>query len=338
MPRNRCDWAKAQARETTATIEGFAKTNALLRIPFSEFNMGFRKLAGMRLFPDADNTLRLNNGHLSTPRGSVDATYCGKITSDFSAFCMERGIPFLYVVLPNKSSPDDSQIPLGMEDHGYANTDRLVKSLTENGVSVLDLRECARTQFANYYDMFFRTDHHWKPEAGLWAAGLVVDELNRRHDLKLSRDLLDPAMYHVQVLHRFFLGSLGKKVTKVYSEPDDFSVITPAFETSFSVVIPPRKQAYTGSFREVLLPDNKIGTTNYYRANPYAAYCWGDQPCMTVSNHLQGGASGCWLSRIPLPMWSVRFWRSWQDGWTCSICGTMPVGPATTSNRSNRMW
>ena len=289
LPRNRCGRFQIQARETTSAIEGFAKTNALLRIPFSEFNMDFRKLAGMRLFPDADNTLRLNNGYLSTPRGPVDASYCGKITSEFSAFCAERGIPFLYVVLPTKSAPDASQVPFGMEDHGYANADRLVKSLTENGVPVLDLREIARIQFTNYYDLFFRTDHHWKPESGLWAAGLIVDELNRRYDLGLSREMLDPAKYDVRVLPRFFLGSLGKKVTKVYAPPDDFSVISPTFATSFGVVVPPRKRPYSGSFREVLLPDKKIGTTNYYRANPYAAYCWGDQPCMTVSNHLQAG-------------------------------------------------
>ena len=274
------------ARGVTARIDDFARQNALFRIPFSELNMGFRKAAGMRLFPDADRTLRLNNGHLIQTLDRIDVDAAARPVIEFRQRCANRGLPFLYVVLPTKACRVDNQLPWGMEDHCIENSDRFMAQIAAGGVPILDLHGQAQTSFPDYFDLFFRTDHHWKPETGLWAAGQIAAELNRRLDFGLPVESLAGSNFNVQVFPRFFLGSLGKKLTRAYATPDDFSLVTPKFETALTGRMSHRSAVRSGDFRKVWIDERQIAQRNYYQRNPYGAYAFSDPPQMSVTNHL----------------------------------------------------
>ena len=266
-------------------LEEYAKQNALLRIPFSEMNMGFRKLAGMRLFPDADNILRLNNGHLVIPQKKVDTGDCSRQIIALRNVCSDLDIPFLYVMALHKSDPFDSQLPRGMEDHCDDNADQFVASLAASGVAHLDLRGLVRDSVSNYYGAFFRGDHHWKPEIGLWAASQIAQELNRRCRMELPAGLLDPANYDFKIYPRYFLGSLGRKVTRAYIAPEDFSIITPKFDTSFSFSIPARGYDRSGAFRQTFIAEDCVaGPPQYYRQDPFGAYAQGNNALLLATN------------------------------------------------------
>lgn len=269
-------------------VEEFAKQNALFRIPFSELNMGFRKLAGMRLFPDADRTLRLNNGYLVIPRQRFDTENCARQIVELRDYCSTLGASFLYVVAPHKSDRFDDQLPLGMEDHGNENADQFVASMAAHGVPTLDLRDLIHEHFADFYGLFFRTDHHWKPETGLWAAAQIAEALNRLFNFGLSLDLFDSANYEAETHKGLFLGSLGKKVTRAYVAPDDFTLITPKFDTALRLAIPANRLDLTGTFREALIKaDYLSGPPDFYRRNTYETYLRGDNDRLAISNLLR---------------------------------------------------
>ena len=50
------------------------------------------------------------------------------------------------------------------------------------------IREKIREDGLDIYDMFYRTDHHWKTWSGLWAAGKIAAGLNEccGYDIDLS--------------------------------------------------------------------------------------------------------------------------------------------------------
>ena len=197
---------------------------------------------------------------------------------------------FLHVVAPHKSDPDHPALPLGMEDHGNDNADRLLARLSEAGVPALDLRACARQAgVTNFYDLFFRGDHHWKPEIGLRAAGQIAAELRRREGFRLPMSWLAPGKFRVQRYPRWFLGSYGKKLTRAFAPIEDFLVITPKYKTDLTLEVPSDHVSRRGSFEKVLIQERQLAERAYYGRNPYAAYLYHDRPLLTVINHRRPG-------------------------------------------------
>jgi hypothetical protein len=115
--------------------------------------------------------------------------------------------------------------------------------------------------------------------------------LNAQYGFTFDVSLADPERYRYTRYQDWFLGSLGKKVTLAQTAPEDFILIRPAFATDFSVRIPDLNIADRGDF-DVLIDHSQLDIRGYYTLNPYAAYCYGDRPVMTVHNHLPGGNEG----------------------------------------------
>ena len=269
----RVDGIRVWGWHVKSRMEEYAKQNALFRIPFSELNMGFRKRAGMRFFPDAGRTLRLNNGHLVIPQKTVDVRDCSRQIVALRDYCAGLDVPFLYVMAPHKSDRSDPQLPRGMEDHCNDNADRFAADLSVGGVPTLDMRGRIKDSFTNYYDAFFRADNHWTPEIGLWAAAQIAQELNCQYGMDIPLGPLDASLYDFKVYPRFFLGGLGKKVTRAYIAPDDFTLITPTFDTSIRLRIPSRILDRTGTFRETLVnADSLLRPSDYYHWTPSEVY------------------------------------------------------------------
>ena len=76
----------------------------------------------------------------------------------------------------------------------------------------------------NHHGMFFATDHHWKPETGLWAARHILRFLRDDYGWPVEPENLSPEKFDYAVSHGRFLGALGKKITLSRARPDDFTV------------------------------------------------------------------------------------------------------------------
>ncbi|MBR5537655.1 MAG: hypothetical protein IKU58_07115 [Clostridia bacterium] len=183
-------------------------------------------------------------------------------------------IPLLYVMAPNKMSlSQDGDNPVA------DNLDEFAALLELRSIPVLDLRDSMAAQGLTMESAYFHTDHHWLPETGLWAAGEIAGALG------LDTDLLEPENYTVTGYDDLFLGSEGKKVGRYFTPLglDDFSVITPNFDTCLTVNDYTGNR--TGAFTETLLVQKNLHTEDPYLANPYVVYTGGDYPLQKVENH-----------------------------------------------------
>lgn len=57
------------------------------------------------------------------------------------------------------------------------------------------IREKIREDGLDIYDMFYRTDHHWKTWSGLWAAEKIAAGLNELRGYDIDLSLYDESRY-----------------------------------------------------------------------------------------------------------------------------------------------
>ncbi|MBQ7578012.1 MAG: hypothetical protein IJT21_07100 [Synergistaceae bacterium] len=172
-----------------------------------------------------------------------------------------------------------------MLDFSNQNADRFLTLLDNYGVKYYDLRKNLHDQGMNHHEAFFRTDHHWKPESGLWAAGETLKILRDNYNWPVNPEILNPENFDYVIYRNWFLGSQGKKIKLVRTKPDDISLIYPKFETSFIYEIPTSAINKTGDFA-IIYSMESIQTHDYYNLNSYAAYDYADQPLIKFTNLL----------------------------------------------------
>ena len=83
----------------------------------------------------------------------------------------------------------------------------------------------------NHHEAFFRTDHHWRPETGLWASRHILQILRNDYGWNVDPEILNPDRFEHVVYHECFLGSEGYKLTLARAKPDDVTILYPKFQT-----------------------------------------------------------------------------------------------------------
>jgi hypothetical protein len=146
------------------------------------------------------------------------------------------------------------------------------------------LRNNIREERLDNHSLFYKTDHHWKAETGLWASAVLVNCLNEHYGFTIDTRLAAPGQYRAEVYADWFLGSQGKKVTLRQTPPEDFTLLTPLFETDVSLTIPNLNIDTRGSF-DVLIDHFQLDRKNYYGLDPYTAYLYADNPVITIHNN-----------------------------------------------------
>lgn len=273
-------------------------------------NGGVHKLLGSR---EVNERYRLDNGQMTYIIPELDMGQIGQNTVDFAQAVKERGIPFLYVNLLFKVDEEDKQLPLGVEDFSNENADRFLALLRENEVPCMDLREREKEEGLDHYSLFFPTDHHWKPEAGLWAAGEVsaaLGELEPSFDT--DPDLFALSNYDCRTHERVFLGSHGRRSGTWYAGLDDLDVLTPRFETSLRLSVPSQGLVREGSYAETMLFPEKLAEKDKLNSSAYDVYCGGQYDLMRVENLLHGNGKRLLVlqdsfSLVVIPFFSLGY-------------------------------
>ena len=257
-----------------------------LRIKFVELNTGFNKAIGMKMISGADNVIVLKNGYLVFDTERKDMTAAAENVTLFSKKMNEQGIDFLYVQEPAKLDKYDNKMPYGMNDNENANADDLVNALDKNGVNCIDLRESMQNSKMDHYSAFFKTDHHWKPETGLWATGEIIKKINSISGLGLDSSVSDISKYNIKVYEKYCLGSQGKKVSLSFADPEDISIITPKYDTDFDVTYYSSGISYSksGDFKEAFLKMSNLEKIDYYNTLVYETYLYGDHERISIDN------------------------------------------------------
>ncbi|MBO4727316.1 MAG: hypothetical protein J5631_02705, partial [Spirochaetaceae bacterium] len=209
-------------------LEKWIPENCIKRYFFLEKANYIETLVKWNLTNDNYNaTENIGNGHFSGFCEEINVDELSKSIIRFSRFLKNENIPFLYVQAPYKICKYDTNFS-GIFDFSNQNADAVLENLKLNDLDILDLRDVIHAQNKNHYDLFFRTDHHWKPETGFWATNEIIKKINSDYNLKLN--LLKEEDFSFKYFNKTLLGSYGKKITKAKTEPDDFTLIIPKKE------------------------------------------------------------------------------------------------------------
>ncbi|GHU70686.1 membrane protein [Spirochaetia bacterium] len=273
-------------------IEKYTKDYLVSRMNFVKSAARYEKLIGWNLLNG--DVYDLGDGWLTelvkkveilpsqSEQNVHDITTPAAALYEFNDFLADSDIGFLYVQSPHKISKEDKII--GASDFSNENADELLKALLLRHISYLDLRENIRQENLDHHSLFYKTDHHWKAETGLWAAGIIAEYLNVNNGFDIDLEVFDPKQYRYDVYADWFLGSAGKKVTLVQTPPEDISLIYPRFNTSFSSKIPSKNIDTEGAF-DIFYDYRQVNEVDYYNLSPYVAYLYGDVPNVIIRNN-----------------------------------------------------
>ncbi len=235
-------------------------------------------------FEEYNNFVKIGNNYFYGIVAEKDVSSAANSTIEFSRYCRTENIDFLYVQMPSKISKYEDKNISGVTDFSNQNADAFLKKLKKADVKTFDLREEIHKEGLIHHSLFFETDHHWKGETGLWAAGKILEKMK---SLKYNTNpkLLLPEKFDYVVYKDWFLGSQGKKATLAKATPEDISLIYPKDKTQFHYVIPNMGIDKTGDFSITYMMDY-INEKDYMGANPYAAFNHADQPLIKIENEL----------------------------------------------------
>ncbi len=255
------------------------------RMKYVEANALFNKTVGMNIISGTESVVVMKNGYLTFEYGSAsDAREQAESIKWFSDIMKEKGIDFMYFQYPAKEKEGDDQLPDGIVDTVNISADNLLDGLKKNGVKCSDLRTSLAKKDDDWYSNFFKTDHHWKPETGVWAAGQILSGLNSEFGLSLDTSVGNIENYSIDVYEKYCLGSQGKIATLTYADPEDISIIYPKKATSVTVQYD-TDAPNTGRFEDVIFNKTYLNNTDYYNYSAYSAYLNGNKALTRITNN-----------------------------------------------------
>lgn len=205
--------------------------NFPLKTAFVDVNGLIRRIAGER---EMNGETKMNNGHLTEVLKEYDQECLDQNAAaiiQYSQYCKDNGIGFIFVQPGYGISKWDNQLPEGVVDMHNEALDYLLSKLSDNDVETLDLREEMHRDDISEYDMYYATDHHWTTEGGFYGYQKVARRIQEDTNTYLDESLLDPDNYQVDRYKGWHLGSRGQRTGKLFEEPDDYDLIYPKFET-----------------------------------------------------------------------------------------------------------
>lgn len=239
-------------------IETARKYDALIKwnvAPMSEYN----------------NIIELSDGSFSGLTESMDVIYSAQNTVRLANFCNENNINFLYASAPAKICRYDDAKISGIIDFANQNADKFFDILEYNNIKYLDFREILHAEKLNHHNLFFKTDSHWRPEAGLWAARNILQFMRDEFKYNVDPSLLNPENFNTVNYPEWFLGAQGKKLTLSRAKPEDFHLLYPKFKTLIRYEDIPSGIDATGDFN-LMYNMNLFKAKNYYADSVYNAY------------------------------------------------------------------
>lgn len=258
---------------------------------FIQLYGGIQRLCGKRVIEDktlSAQVLKLSTGALNFyySANDVDISPMAQKINYFSDALDDLGIAYLYLAAPQKiqAGEEEALLPSGMKEYSNRNADRFLTLLQRHGTDTYDLRPLFSSRGC-YKDWFFRTDHHWKPEAAFYAWQNVAQVLSERYGIETDTTYLREESWQKHVYPDYFLGSQGKRTGSLYAGVDDITEYIPTFDTWFTYDSPSFSQPRIGPFDQSLLFPERVAQRDWFHENPYTLYAGGDYGIATITNH-----------------------------------------------------
>lgn len=239
--------------------------------------------------PSKDNRyVKLNNGYWTASGTDKiqfdDAKNTMAPYASLNNYLKSNDIDFLYCYTPVKECNIDDEYPVGVISYANDNIDTYLKALDLFGVDYIDMRKNLHDDGLEHYSMFYKTDHHWTVQSGLWAADTIVDEISNKYDIKMKK-ASDFGTYKTVTYENAELGSYGQAITHYVANAEDFSILFPEFNTNYRLEIPNKEIDTTGSFEDIFIDYeefNKVIEEGGGRA--YESILYGNLPYEKITN------------------------------------------------------
>ena len=144
----------------------------------------------------------------------------------------EINTELLYVQAPQKYY-SGVKTPISINSE---NTDKMVDKmlqLIDGKVNYIDFNRIIDENNIDRNDVFFKTDHHWTTESAFLCYQSICNYANEHFSLSIDPYLFDRRNWEFNVIKNSYLGSTGVRVGRFYVGKDDFTMITPKFNTNF---------------------------------------------------------------------------------------------------------
>lgn len=255
--------------------DGFSRRNDYLQI-----NGTITRVLGIHTL---NGRQKLASGALADfPHLTIGEAVPGKIAR-LQQFVEEMGAGFLCVPMALKEDSFDGTPAPGY----YSGRDAMAHfyaMLEENGVNTLNMERWYQENGWGLLDIYFRTDHHWRSEAAFAAFQQIMYWFGEYQGVPLKEETLDLSNWDLQTYEDWFLGSEGKRTSAAYTGVDDFTLITPKFETDWTVGRLRRGRLLNQNNPHSVYDLSHVEIRDWYQKNPHDAYLGGDFPYVYIEN------------------------------------------------------
>lgn len=268
-------------------------TKLFRRTDFINLHGLFNRALGNRIMEEKNSgersIVKLDDGMItfidSTPDDGFSADAAQKIAA-LGTQLAASDTKLLYLQFPWKVESLNEQLPRGVKDYTNQKASALLGALESRGVATFDLRESILEQRLDNHALFFRTDHHWLPSTGLWAAGEVCKKLNADFGYSADVSLIERDDFKTALYADSFLGSEGKRVGKYYAGLDDYETLLPKETTDFYFYYTAGNMSFQkrGRFEDTLVFGKYLEGDDLFVKNPYMYYLGGDHGLTVIQN------------------------------------------------------
>ncbi|MCD7769817.1 MAG: hypothetical protein LUH36_06880 [Oscillospiraceae bacterium] len=290
LARNMTGAAKETIKDTEISFYGFSQLSGefedTLQEDFYQKN-DFINLNGLTTRVLGINTLnerqKLANGYLTTFSNARDTTESAENVIALNNFLKEQGIEFLYVLAPNKYSFYGAEFAPGYSSTGYQIIDTMISALEDAGVNNIDMDAWFKENDWSMEDVFFKTDHHWLPQAAFAAANEILQYMEENFSIEYDNSMADYDGWEITIYEDFFLGSCGKRVGTMYTGLDDVWLIYRADQGPVEFSYLPSGTT-TWRYQDSSLQLSLLTDEDYFNSFPYGVYIGGDYPLVNIKN------------------------------------------------------
>ena len=246
---------------------------------------GVMRLTGTDAVSDVESAYtvyKMKNGSFafihaeeSTPLNEKQIASVGELKRTADAL----GAKSWFISVPQKTCTRDEA--LAFTSRGVTDNAELIdasrrQAFASCGFSVLDLHGKMHEQPGLHGQLYFKTDHHWTAQAGLWAAQQIADALS------LPTEPLDKERFTEKVYPRAMFGSQGHRCGRLYCAQEDISVPIPQTDAAFSVSADHETVSEGGFIDAMLFPKNLEGYI--YDRYPYGLFLGRDRALVSIRN------------------------------------------------------
>ena len=236
-------------------------------------NSAFMRITNKRVVEKDDVTVvKMDNGMLAEEAEKISEEDICAFADSVKMLQDDTGIPVTYVMAPEKGY--DGGFPGNADNYIAENCNLFLEELENRGVNYLDLRASMIDDKITVEESFYATDHHWKPEVGLWAANEICEKMESDYDFQYDKELLEIDNYNIDTYENTFLGSEGRKTGIYYTKYglEDFDVLYPKFSTDLTVTNEIENTEVSGSFKDTVLNLKHLSYDTPYQSWLYSTY------------------------------------------------------------------